>query len=173
MIEAANLKKFLCLQVSYRGGSYCLSLQARDSQLLLFGDLLIALEQLGILASVSSSVQEKCWCHHCIWQRTISDHLQVTEQHIEKNQPLLPSSCFGAGEFAIQARGNASLGTVMRINVCEEQLNIIVHFACQDSANIFSFLCWIWIYVASDTLDKHYIHHLSCSLASEKGTICL
>lgn len=61
----------------------------------------------------------------------------------------------------------------MRINVCEEQLNIIVHFACQDSANIFSFPCWIWIYVASDTLDKHYIHHLSCSLASEKGTICL
>lgn len=62
---------------------------------------------------------------------------------------------------------------VMRINICEEQLNIIVHFACQDSANIFSFPCWIWIYVASDTLDKHYIHHLSCSLASEKGTTCL
>lgn len=92
-----------------------------------------------------------------------------------KSQPLLQSSCFGADEFTIQARGNASLGTLqsLGISICEEQMRIIAPFAYQDSANIFSFLCWIWIYLASDTLDKHYIHHLSCSLPSEKGTICL
>lgn len=105
----SKLKKFLCPQISYRGGSYCLSLQGRDSQLLFFGDLLAALEQSGILASVSSSVQEKCWCHHCTWQGTVSDHLQVAEHEV-KSQPLPPSSCFGAGEFAVQARGNASPG---------------------------------------------------------------
>lgn len=92
-----------------------------------------------------------------------------------KSQSLLPSSCFGADEFTIRARGNASLGTLqaLGISICEEQLRIIAPFACQDSASIFSFLCWIWIYIASGTLDKHYIHHLSCFLPSEKGTICL
>lgn len=117
-----------------------MSLQARKSQLLFFGNLQASSEQFGTMASASSSVQGICSSHHCTWWRTLSGHLQVAE-HLVKSQPLLPSACFGAGEFAIQARGDASLDMQsLDINICEEQLRIIVPFACQDSANIFSFL---------------------------------
>lgn len=140
------LKKFLHTQISYKRGSCCLLLQIRVTSFLLWWP------------SGPPPRALRMWLSFLIHPKAVPvPLLYLAEATLswqnEKPAPLLP--CFGAAGFVIKARGNASLGTL-------QLLGIIVPFACQGSADIFSFPCFvscklIWIYVESDTLDKYCI----------------